>query len=538
MKAIQNVLFLALLPILSTRGAQWDEGIDADLAGDMPVPTLEPFMANNLYPYLSKGTVMPHRGMGRSKGNRTFSGRLERRQSQCVDPTYTLACPITENLPCCPPGYPVCCHDPSDKCCATGYYCVGVETCCKTGTIACGEGCCDAGTTCCGERFCCQSGYTCQAGACVNPALSSMSVASLQSVASVSAASLSGQFVASLSSELAQQTRDGSNSDTINTAFVSPADPRIEYDPASAWEDTSSSSGVGSCNNATRVTTQANASFKFVFEGTAIALSAIPSSQGGSISISVDGESATTVNTSGGSGNQCVASDVWSRNDLPEKPHIIIVKNGLNVQGSSGGKFEFNGITYTGKGAFGTNGNPSSGNKVSPAVIGGSVGGAIGALVILGAGIIFFLHRRKKARQSAGQPATPAPTTPNQPILFSPNPGQQAPYSPPMHPGSPPMSEYNAYGGMQPQQPGAPSYQIPPSPGQSGWGGSPQQYPQQMYQDPNRPLSQGSGGAIAPLPMWVERAQAPSRDGGMSTTSATHSVPGQPPYQGGYQQGY
>jgi hypothetical protein len=24
--------------------------------------------------------------------------------------------------------------------CAEGYYCVGVETCCKTGTIACGEG--------------------------------------------------------------------------------------------------------------------------------------------------------------------------------------------------------------------------------------------------------------------------------------------------------------------------------------------------------------------------------------------------------------
>jgi hypothetical protein len=98
------------------------------------------------------------------------------------------------------------------------------------------------------------------------------------------------------------------------------------------------------------------------------------------------------------------------------------------------------------------------------------------------------------------------------------------------------MSEYNPYGGMQPQQqPGG--YQIPPSPGASQWGaGSPQQYPQQMYQDPNRPMSTGSGvsGNIAPLPMWVERAQAPSP--GMSTTSATHSVPAQPPYQGGYQQ--
>jgi hypothetical protein len=80
MKAIQKVLLLALLPILSTRGVQWDEGIDADLAGDMPVPTLEPLMGNNLYPYLSKGTIMPHKGAGRSKGNSTFSGRLERRQ--------------------------------------------------------------------------------------------------------------------------------------------------------------------------------------------------------------------------------------------------------------------------------------------------------------------------------------------------------------------------------------------------------------------------------------------------------------------------
>ncbi|CAG8707881.1 13910_t:CDS:2, partial [Acaulospora colombiana] len=324
--------------------------------------------------------------------------------------------------------------------------------------------------------------------------------------ASFSAASVSGVFQASLSSELAQQTRDGSNSDTINTAFVSPSDPRIEYDPASAWQDTSSTSGVGSCNNATRVTTQANASFKFVFEG--------------SISVSVDGESASTVNTAGGtSTNQCVSSQVYSRSDLPEKPHIIIVKNALNAQGSSGGKLEFNGITYV---HFILHWSTFTHNTKVILERERSARTATHPLAT-----------RKKNKQ-AGQPATPAPTTPNQPILFSPNPGQQAPYSPPMHTGSPPMSEYNAYGGMQQPPPG--SYQIPPSPGQSGWG-SPQQYPQQMYQDPARPVSGTSGAGMAPLPMWVERAQAPSGEGGMSTTSATYSgPPSHPPYQGGYQQ--
>jgi hypothetical protein len=83
--------------------------------------------------------------------------------------------------------------------------------------------------------------------------------------------------------------------------------------------------------------------------GTAIALSVIPSSSGGSISVQIDGEAASTQSTTpsgGASTNQCIPYQAYARSDLPEKPHVIIVKNALNAAGSSGGTFEFNGITY------------------------------------------------------------------------------------------------------------------------------------------------------------------------------------------------
>jgi hypothetical protein len=81
----------------------------------------------------------------------------------CNDMKYWLTVFQLDPLPCCPPGFPICCGPPSDKCvyalgldetypsltteflpklagCATGSFCVGVETCCPNGDTGCGEG--------------------------------------------------------------------------------------------------------------------------------------------------------------------------------------------------------------------------------------------------------------------------------------------------------------------------------------------------------------------------------------------------------------
>jgi hypothetical protein len=74
--------------------------------------------------------------------------------------------------------------------------------------------------------------------------------------------------VSSVSSELAAQTRTGDgNPNSINTATVAASDPRINYEPSSSWIDTSTQSGVGSCNNGTKVTQTPQAKFTFVFQG-------------------------------------------------------------------------------------------------------------------------------------------------------------------------------------------------------------------------------------------------------------------------------
>jgi hypothetical protein len=88
--------------------------------------------------------------------------------------------------------------------------------------------------------------------------ITSPAQASMESIISIS----------SVSSELAAQTRTGNgNPNSINTATVAASDPRINYEPSSSWIDTSTQSGVGSCNNGTRVTHNPQAKFTFVFHG-------------------------------------------------------------------------------------------------------------------------------------------------------------------------------------------------------------------------------------------------------------------------------
>jgi hypothetical protein len=61
---------------------------------------------------------------------------------------------------------------------------------------------------------------------------------------------------------------------------------------------------------------------------------------------------------------------------------------------------------YTGKGAVGTSIKKSG---ISPAVIGGSIGGTLGAMSLIASGIIIILYRKKKNASSK---------TPDQPIIF------------------------------------------------------------------------------------------------------------------------
>lgn len=359
--------------------------------------------------------------------------------------------------------------------------------------------------------------------------MSSASVASIQSI----------------SSEISGQTRaDGSDADTINTVNVKPNDPRIDYSPSQAWTDVTSSSGIGSCNNGTKATNQPGGKFTFSFSGSAIKLSIVPSANGGPFSVQIDAQPASDLSSKNVAAvNQCIPSQIFSQDSMEDKPHQIVVTNGATVAGATGGTLEFNGITYTGKGAFGTGIDtpPGDSNKVSPAVIGGSVGGVLGAIVLVGAGVLFWLYRKKRNNRNEAA----APVTPTQPMMYQQQqPGVGTPYSPTTQPGSPQHTP-SAYGGMigsqyptspqpstwsggQQQQPypTSPQSQQYPLPQQSQYTGSSQpswqQQQPQMYNDYHRPVSGASAAGLAPLPMWVERASR--GDDGVSMITAEHSA--------------
>jgi len=318
---------------------------------------------------------------------------------------------------------------------------------------------------------------------------------------------LATQSLASVSSEVAQQDNGGANQNTIATVSVFPNDRRIEYKPDSAWVDTASESGVGNCNNNTKVTTRQGANFTFAFRGTDISLFIIPSSSGGAFTVQIDGDQASSYSSQGFSGG-CIPSQIFSKNGLTDGAHELTVKNGGGVTGSGAGTLEFNSIVYTGKGAFGTSVGTSK--KNNSAVIGGSVGGVIGAVVLVGVGILFWLRRRKQ--NAGGAPTAAVPATPNQPMLYNQPP--TSPYSPGTQytpgtgePTSPVMSQHSmAYTGMQ--------HGPQPSGSQPAWGG---------YQgDPSRPAS-GVGAAVAPLPMWVERARRDDATSMAGTQTSDHN---------------
>lgn len=406
---------------------------------------------------------------------------LDTRQSGCANPTYVVQCPQLDR-PCCPVGYTVCCGN-IGKCCLTGSYCTSTGCCrngevscstgcCDAGETCCGVGCCDAGTTCCGGVRCCRSGYICQNNLCVNPALSSLSTASVlsrQSVASVSSLSAdASSYSSSLSRDLASQTRPpGADTTTVATVIVKPNDSRIKYQPSTAWIGTSGSSPTGStgqspigtCTNGTKATREVGAKMSFVFEGTSIALLIIPSSRGGAFSVQIDNEQPVTISSStsgagsgGGDGavtitnsnggvivgggiasilgltssttaaaatssgsssnDQCIESQVYARDNLSEAPHQIVVVNGVGGVGTVAGVLELSGIKYTGKGAFGTDqpgqGESGGGGGSNNAAV---IGGSIGG--VLGAialvAIGAVVMYRRKRRNS--QPTTPATTT-------------------------------------------------------------------------------------------------------------------------------
>ncbi|KAG8759635.1 hypothetical protein FRC14_005410 [Serendipita sp. 396] len=515
------------------------------LEGGSPTPTaivnedIDDRLPQELYSYLSKGTVPALSGqIGRLRKNLCRSaGRLDIRQAPTCDPGYVLTCPLTEAKPCCPVDYPLCCVN-NGGCCATGYVCAGTfanPACCLSGSIDCLNGsCCSPGTTCCGST-CCSSGYTCVQGLCVDPVLSSMSVqsiASIQSVSTISTQSFASvqsvasvnSIQASISSDLATQT-GSSNPDTVTTAHVKPRDYRLKYDPGNAWFDTSGSSSsnsspIGTCTNGTKVTQTAGAKFSFVFRGTSISVDIVPSSAGGRFAVAIDGRPPVDYSSSlpaGSSSDQCIASPLVSITGLEEAPHQLVVTNGVGASGSTGGKLEFSGITYTGKGAFGT---PDDKSGPSPAVIGGSVGGAIGALVI--GGIIFCLYRRSRDgapnnranNAGAGAGGAGGVATGNQMIQQANAPLVVSPYA-------------GTHGIPSPTGSGHQPLLLQDQSQQFGY---PQQ-PQYSYQagSPNPSYQYGQGGPpsftpVAPLANWIERASQPNKPGdAASMTSATLS---------------
>ena len=64
----------------------------------------------------------------------------------------------------------------------------------------------------------------------------------------------------------------------------------------------------------------------------------------------IDGQPINSLNSKpvGGasSGSQCIPTQIFSQGGLADMPHLIIVKNGVTVEGASaGGTLEFNSIT-------------------------------------------------------------------------------------------------------------------------------------------------------------------------------------------------
>jgi hypothetical protein len=86
MKQTQRSLLLFLLFSTIARAASWDIGLDADFEGDVPAPTLDPFVLN-AYPYLSLGSIPVHKGLSRSKdASPKHFGRLDYRQVNWAPP--------------------------------------------------------------------------------------------------------------------------------------------------------------------------------------------------------------------------------------------------------------------------------------------------------------------------------------------------------------------------------------------------------------------------------------------------------------------
>ncbi|KAG8822703.1 hypothetical protein FRC17_009491, partial [Serendipita sp. 399] len=200
-----------------------------------------------------------------------------------------------------------------------------------------------------------------------------------------------------------------------------------------------------------------------------------------------------------------------------------------------GGKLEFNGLTYTGRGAFGTPEKPNPGP--SPAIIGGSVGGALGAIAIIGGGIAYFLYRKRR-----GQPGETATNVHNEVTTAGAAGAGAGATTISQSTGSPvnqqTMSPYVVPTGMSSLQ-SLPSQVQPFGYSQAQHPYSQQPMAQYGYQQYGGQGSTSYGAPAAPFPGWVQRASQATDSGSppfrpadsASTTSATHSQV-QMPYGG------
>lgn len=171
---------------------------------DSLLPPIDPFLLNPIVPGSKRGSreYTPANLLGKRQNNGT-----------CTQPGYVLVCPITEATPCCAPGYPICCHEPSDTCCPSGSFCQGLHTCCRNGSTGCGEGCCVAGVPCCNNTCCPSSAYVCDASSGTPTCVTNGTV--LASTSSYSSATVT--FPTQAPTDTSQPTK------TNNTALIAGA---------------------------------------------------------------------------------------------------------------------------------------------------------------------------------------------------------------------------------------------------------------------------------------------------------------------------
>jgi len=158
------------------------------------------------------------------------------------------------------------------------------------------------------------------------------------------------------------------------------------------------------------ISNQVGANIKFPFTGKEIAVLIVDGSKGGSYTVQIDGDPATTLSCykdPGTQGDQCLLSQPFTSAEYPEGDHTITVTiKGSNAGGVGGNQVEFGGFIYRGSHAVGTKSNSKSN---IPAIVGGTVGGIVGGIAIILVVVLLIMRRRRNQRLDSASAINQAP---------------------------------------------------------------------------------------------------------------------------------